>query len=286
MVGFRAPRDQPDGTNWTRDGVGMTNIRKPSVVVGIDGSESSIQAAQWAADEAIARSVPLRLISVIKATHPSKEDYYDDLHHAQQALQAAQAALEATGKPVKVEAEVRDGLPGVTLVSESAGAEMICVGTVGRGRYAQSILGSTATEVAEKAHCPVAVVRAAEGEAHEGVNWIVTERCEDPDDQTVIEYAIEEARLRSAPVLILGDERTSAALDSAVQSLRGRYPDVDIFPVATGADIARFIKKHDEPIQLAVIGAAKADQMVDIVGSYGQRRRRVAASVLIVRRGS
>lgn len=34
----------------------------PPVVAGIDGSETAIRAAQWAIDEAISRSVPLRLV--------------------------------------------------------------------------------------------------------------------------------------------------------------------------------------------------------------------------------
>jgi nucleotide-binding universal stress UspA family protein len=35
------------------------------IVVGIDGSQAAIRAAEWAADEAVSREVPLRLVEVI-----------------------------------------------------------------------------------------------------------------------------------------------------------------------------------------------------------------------------
>ncbi|MDZ4269677.1 MAG: universal stress protein, partial [Mycobacterium sp.] len=50
-----------------------THVPAP-VVAGIDGSDTAIQAARWAADEAISRGVPLRLVYVTKATHPSADD--------------------------------------------------------------------------------------------------------------------------------------------------------------------------------------------------------------------
>lgn len=42
-----------------------------TIIVGIDGSHAAITAALWGVDEAISRAVPLRLVSVIKPTHPS-----------------------------------------------------------------------------------------------------------------------------------------------------------------------------------------------------------------------
>jgi nucleotide-binding universal stress UspA family protein len=36
------------------------------IVVGVDGSQAAIQAAEWAIDEAVSREVPLRLVAVIR----------------------------------------------------------------------------------------------------------------------------------------------------------------------------------------------------------------------------
>lgn len=44
-----------------------------TIIVGIDGSHAAITAALWGVDEAISRAVPLRLVSVIKPTHPSPD---------------------------------------------------------------------------------------------------------------------------------------------------------------------------------------------------------------------
>lgn len=236
------------------------------VVVGIDGSATAIGAAQWAIEEAISRNVPLRLVCVTKARHPSTDDYYQDIHHAEESLRAAQAAVEATGKPVKVETAMLDGPPGAALVAESRDAEMICVGSVGIGQYARSILGSTATELAEHAQCPVAVIRPHENESRDAINWIVVAVNDQHDNEVVVESALVEAKLRHAPVLIIGKRD---GLDRDVEQWKVRHPDVHVYPVSDGADVARFLKKNDEPVPLAVIGRAEAGELAKIVGPYG-----------------
>jgi nucleotide-binding universal stress UspA family protein len=74
-----------------------------SILVGIDGSDAAVGAALWSIDEAVSRNIPLRLVYVMKATHPSKDSYDRDLHHAKASLHAAQAAVEAAEKTVKIE---------------------------------------------------------------------------------------------------------------------------------------------------------------------------------------
>ena len=257
------------------------NHTASAVVVGIDGSSTAIHAAQWAIDEAISRSVPLRLVYVTKPKHPSADDYYEDIHHGEASLRAAQAAVEATGKPVKVETAILDGPAGPALVEESRDAEIICVGSVGIGRYARSILGSTATDLAEKAHCPVAIIRPQEEQPRHAINWVVVEVNEQPDNEAVVEVAIQEAKLRQAPVLAVGNGH---GLEGTVETWKRRHPDVHIYPVSDGADVAHFVKKHDERVQLAVIGGSQAGELAQIVGPYGHPVfHHTESSVLIVR---
>lgn len=80
-----------------------------TIIVGIDGSHAAITAALWGVDEAISRAVPLRLVSVIKPTHPSPDDYDRDLAHAERSLREAQSAVEAAGKLVKIETDIPRG---------------------------------------------------------------------------------------------------------------------------------------------------------------------------------
>ncbi|MGZ8813610.1 MAG: universal stress protein [Mycobacterium sp.] len=260
----------------------MTESDSPKpVVAAIDGSDTAIHAALWAIDEAIARSVPLRLVCVTKATHPSAEDYYTDIHHAEASIRAAQDAVEATGRPVKIETAILSGLPAFNLIEESQSADMICVGSVGIGRSARAILGSIATELAEQARCPVAIIRPQNEIPRDAVDWIVVAVSGDIDNESVVEGAMDEARLRQAPVLMLGDR---GGLDEIVEQWKTRYPDVHVYPVANRADVARFLKKHDEWVQLAVIGGSRADDVVQILGPRGHPLfHRRAASVLVVR---
>jgi nucleotide-binding universal stress UspA family protein len=194
----------------------MTSNRiGPTVIVGIDGSQAAIHAAKWAADEASGRAVPLLMLAVLKATHPSAKDYDRDLAHAEASLRAARAAVEAKEIPLKIETDILRGQPGVILVSESDHAEMVCVGSTGIDRYSRALLGSTATEVAEKAHCPVAVIRSQPHQPGPAINWIVVMLDDSPERDVVVDEAMREAELRRLPVLAIGSDRADGAEASA-----------------------------------------------------------------------
>ncbi|KUI25781.1 universal stress protein [Mycobacterium sp. IS-1742] len=247
--------------------------RDSSVLVGIDGSDAAIGAATWAVEEAVSRSVPLTLVCVMRSLHPSADEYQRELHHADASLRAARAAVEATGRPVKVDTEIATGQPAAVLIARSRDADLVCVGSVGIGRYGRSILGSTATDLAEQAHCPVAVIRPAETGDPGDVRWIVAGAKGTREDEAVIEGAVREARLRRLPVLLLGRPPRGGAeigeLDRTVAQWRRSFEDVHIYPVAVPGSVADFVREHDEPIDLAVIGATDAGELAAILGPYG-----------------
>ncbi len=248
------------------------------VVVGVDGSAATIAATNWGTEEAVSRDAPLRLVAVMKSKHPSNDDYYRDLHHAEESLRAA---VDAAGTRVDVETTILDGPPGAVLVEESRDAALICVGSVGINRYVRSILGSTATELAEKAHCSVAVIRPSGAPSQQGIDWVVVAVNDKPDNDRVVESALAEAELRRAPVLMLGDH---SGPEQRVEQCTQRHPDVRIYPVTEGAGVTQFLKKHDERVQLAVIGATEADQLAHIIGPHGHRLfNHAQSSTLIVR---
>ncbi|MCV7268312.1 universal stress protein [Mycobacterium doricum] len=110
------------------------------VVVGVDGSQAALDAVTWAVDEAVERSVPLRLVHATGVTpqaDQSPDDYRLEREYAETVLRAASTAERSAGRDVKVETEILWGSPESELVAESRGAEMVCVGSVGIGAIAQ-----------------------------------------------------------------------------------------------------------------------------------------------------
>ncbi len=261
-----------------------------SIIVGIDGSHAAVAAALWAVDEAISRGVPLRLISVLNPTHASSDEYACDLAHAEKALREAQLAVEAGRRPVNIETETPRGPAGTVLVEASRDAEMVCVGSVGMGRYARSILGSTATDLAERAHSPVAVIRTEPDQPPPDINWIVVRMTDAPGNDDVIKSAVAEAKLRRAPLLILGGrpeeltEDADGAFERRVQDWRQRHPEVRVYPITTKHAIANFLSSNNERVQLAVISGAEADELARLVGPPGHPLfRHPKCSVLVFR---
>lgn len=69
-----------------------------SVVVGLDGSRSALDAALWAVDEAVSRDIPLRLVYAIDPDHASPEqgNAAGDLAAAETTVRDAVTAIEST----------------------------------------------------------------------------------------------------------------------------------------------------------------------------------------------
>jgi nucleotide-binding universal stress UspA family protein len=271
------------------------NTPPPAVVVGIDGSQAAIHAAEWAVDEAISREVPLRLVEIIPeqvepAPFASVGNVRMEVEYGETALRIACAAVEATGKPVKVETAVLQGDPAATLIAESRNAEMVCVGSVGIGRFARAFLGSTAAELAEAAHCPVAIIRSQHRHSKPDSPLIVVAVNDSPDHDDVVEQAMREAELRDAPVLALGvlqkdtGDIPSDELHRRVQHWGRRHPRVKIYAGSTRTEIAEFLAVMDRTIQLAVIGDTDADQVARLLGPHRHPiLGHAECSVLIVR---
>ncbi|MDP7735067.1 universal stress protein [Mycobacterium paragordonae] len=256
------------------------------IIVGIDGSEAAIAAALWSVDEAVGRGRQLHLVAVISQTHLSADDYARDLGHAEKSLKSAQSAIEAGAKPVEVTTDIQRGPAATVLIEASRDAEMICVGSVGIGRYARALLGSTAADLAEKAYCPVAVVRTDTEQPP--INWIIVRMTRDND--AVVEYAAWEAKLRQAPLLVLGGrpeeltEHTDGEFERRVHAWQQINPEVRVYPITTRSGIAKFLSANDERVQLAVIGSDEADQLARLVGPSGHALfAHPQCSVLVVR---
>jgi nucleotide-binding universal stress UspA family protein len=145
----------------------VQRARRP-VVVGVDGSESSTQAVRWAAREAGRRRAPLRVVEAVgHAGWPIQDadPRFGSVPHELRArvarahLEAAERAAVEEVPGVAVERRVLDGFPAVRLVDESRAAQLVVVGSHGRGSLGSLLLGSVSQAVLHRADCPVVVVR-------------------------------------------------------------------------------------------------------------------------------
>ena len=278
----------------------------PSIVVGIDGSRGAVRAALWAIDEAVSRDIPLRLMCAIEpptsgAVDPQAEAR--QLASAESAVRSAANAVEATERQVKLEIEILHGRPIATLVQASRAAAMICVGEVGLKHFDHDRIGSTATALVTTAHCPVAIVRGSQQATGPSSGWVVVEVDESPDSAAVLQFGVQEARLRGAPLRVLsawqsrytdvhdshavsdGNRMVRAQLDRRLSHWKHQYPDLDARPVAIHGSVLNYLAKHDEDIQLIVVGARNAEDIEELLGPTGSAAlHNTDCSVLVVDR--
>jgi nucleotide-binding universal stress UspA family protein len=272
----------------------MTNGDSPGpVVVGIDGSDAAIEAAQWAANEAVHQDVPLRLVHVIPITDrpiASTAAYPAEKGYAESSLRAACLAVKSIGLPVKIETAVLYDDVDSALIAESNNASIICLGSVGIGRVANMVLGSTAATVAEHAHSPVAIIRRTDDGPRPKAGFIAVVVDDEPGNDEVMQWGMEEARARRAPVLALrvghwghrksGDERFYRRLDGWLR----RYPDVEVEVAITRLGLARYLQGYIGAVQLVVIDGEHANRAAQLVGPHSLPIFAHAdCSVLIVR---
>ena len=258
----------------------------PSVVVGIDGSRSALNAALWAVEEAVSRDVPLRLLYAIDpdSAH-GPEEAARDLASAEIAVRYAVTAVESTDKPVKVEVEIVQSRPIHALIEASRWAALLCVGDMGNHHAGGTRFGSTAAAVASAAHCPVAIVRGFDPQrAHRA--WVVAEVDDSPGCDVVLQNALTEARLRAAPLRVVSTWQSRAAdggpagiidssrlaearLDRHVSQWRRRYPDMDIQPVTVHGSTLGYLAEHANTIQLLVVSHERAHGIGDLFAPPG-----------------
>lgn len=158
-----------DGNGKARD-----ERARPTVVVGVDGSEHSRAALRWAAGEAALRGARLKIVcawsypyvAAAGALTPVLADWEGQRGDAQVALESAVAEVAAGHEGLEVETVVVAGAAARVLLDAAEGADLLVVGSRGHGGFAGLLLGSVGQQCVSHAPCPVVVVR-GEPAAHE-----------------------------------------------------------------------------------------------------------------------
>jgi len=244
-----------------------------SVVVGVDGSRAALRATQWAVDEVAGTDVPLRLL-YITPTSPGAAAPHGGAARAaaEEVVHEACCAVEAMGKSVKVETEVLDGQPVPTLLAESRSTGLLCVGDTGAGQHADGWLGSTARELAQAAHCSVAIVRGDHNDAGAADRRCIV-ACIDglPEDIDVLERALGEALRRHARLCVVTEQDASSRggaviLDPHLVRCLDGYPDVQVDTAVLHGSLREYLAERAAFIQLVMIGAARTAEVRRLLG--------------------
>jgi nucleotide-binding universal stress UspA family protein len=143
----------------------------PGIIVGIDGSEHSRRALEWAIHEAAIRQAPLTVLTVNQAVvgygggpveYPGDEDRADKSREA--AQKQTDTILDSAGsRPPSVTVRAVTGFPAEEILRAAVGADMIVVASRGVGGFAPLRIGSVAHHVTHQARCPVVLIPADEG---------------------------------------------------------------------------------------------------------------------------
>lgn len=268
------------------------------VVVGVDGSPAAAAALRWAVDAARRRRLPLQVVhaylwpvypppllpgSEFVSTGEAGERLAQDI--LDEALQAAGEMapdLPVTG------AIVRGGAGEVLLDYETGGTELLVVGSRGRGGFRSLLLGSTSTAVAERAHCPVVVVRRGEAPSDGHFRVVVGVDGSEVSEQA-IGFAMAEASRRGATL-----EAVTAwnRIDAVPPGLVGvgsidPVPTTEEIGLALSESLAGWREKFPEVAvtQRVVVGhpahvLAEASRYADLV-VVGTRGHSAATSLLL-----
>ncbi|QNE73382.1 universal stress protein [Streptomyces finlayi] len=273
------------------------------LVVGVDGSEPSLRATDWAADEAQRHGLSLRLVhaslweryeGVLRAGALSRSD---GRVLAENIVGTAAERVRRRTQDVGVTTEVLLEDPVRALLREGLHASALVTGVRGRGEIAGLLLGSVSLAVAAGAHCPVIVVRGdAAGLA--GTHERILLGIGGADvDTAAVRFAFEEARVRgcvldvvrawrrpaheqtSHPLLTgsparYDEEGAVALLEEALKPHEQSYPEVRVRRATVEGPARKVLLARSAASDLLVIGARRRG------GQAGVHLGRVGHTVL------
>jgi nucleotide-binding universal stress UspA family protein len=186
------------------------DTRPGTIVVGVDSSESSHRALEWAVDQARTEHRPITLVHAVNALDPAHADaatvypeaarvaLRDDGHRV---LAAARSTVEQAAPELEVDEVLRLDDPRTVLLELSRDAAMVVLGSRGRGKLRSLLLGSVGVALVRHAHCPVVVHRPS----HLGVvrNGVVVGADGSEESLAVLEFAYRQASLRDLPLTVV-----------------------------------------------------------------------------------
>jgi nucleotide-binding universal stress UspA family protein len=147
-------------TSWTSKGTAMHKI-----VVGVDGSPAAHAALRWAHEEARLAGATLVVVHAWHYPYSSARGSASETREAMRldALRQLEAEVDAlgprAGDGASIETRLVEDSPSKAVLDEARDADLVVVGSRGRGGFASLLLGSVSRVVVQHSPCPVAVIR-------------------------------------------------------------------------------------------------------------------------------
>lgn len=173
MDEIQTPNSDATATNATATNATATNERTPDrgsdhsrIVVGVDGSESSLAALRRAARMAVALGTSVEAVTVWHV--PVSFSEYpialgaNPAEDARSVLNTALDTVFGAQRPAWLHGYLAEGNAAKVLIDESENAQMLILGSRGHGGFVGLLLGSVSSACAEHARCPVLIMHAAD----------------------------------------------------------------------------------------------------------------------------
>ncbi|MEU6196584.1 universal stress protein [Streptomyces sp. NPDC047061] len=272
------------------------------LVVGVDGSDGSLLAVDWAAEEAARHDIPLRLVYASRweryetgvpseGTERPSERVLAEHIVASAAERAAQRCRD-----VKVTTDILPDDAAYALLREGDNAHALVTGSRGRGELTGLLLGSVGLAVAARAHCPVIVVRGDRAGLTGGHERILLGAGEPATAHEAVRFAFREAEARACALYVVrawrcpahevGNQlalaeiarqyegKASALLDVLLGEAMAAHPKVDVRSVTAEGPAHRILVDRSAAADLVVVGARRRH------GHVGLQLGRVAHTLL------
>ncbi|MFG2715616.1 universal stress protein [Streptomyces goshikiensis] len=255
---------------------------KDHVSVGVDGSKESRAAAHWAAQEAVVRQVPLRLVHAVDwLLDPIVPGLgrQDAEQWADKALTGTSEALHRRHPQLEITTRSLKGRPAAALAAEAADAGLLVLGSRGLGGLVGFIIGSVAMSTLVATETPVVLVRVADDPDGPGtgsnaevvVGVDIHETC----DQ-VLDFAFEEAARRNCPLRAVHGWKMPSAynyvpffdpdneqdigrsvthmVDDMLLPWQHKFPDVEVSNGVSMGSAGEYLVRASQGAGLVVVG--------------------------------
>jgi nucleotide-binding universal stress UspA family protein len=138
----------------------MNNLQG-RIVVGVDGSDASIDALRWALRQAELTSCELEAVTSWQQPSGYGTSFVaaDEDWEALVATILDDALAKVDTRGVEIKRTTAHGHPAQILTDASMNADLLVVGSRGHGGFVGMMLGSVSVHVCAHAHCPVLVIR-------------------------------------------------------------------------------------------------------------------------------